>query len=84
MEDKEYIEALEHTLKFICNVYQKNHDKFFEMMVNKENDAYMRLSTVQGSSVRFAIKNISKMPYSDNPNFNINELFEEMKKRSNL
>jgi hypothetical protein len=80
---EEYINSLENLLIFMCQVYQKNHDRFFEMMVTKENDAYLRLSTVQGSYHRFAVKDISKLEFSE-PILGFRNVFEEITAKRNL
>ncbi|MBU7316030.1 hypothetical protein [Paenibacillus oleatilyticus] len=73
----DYVESLENLLIFMCQVYQKNHEKFFNMMFNKENDAYMKLSTVQGSHHRFAIKDLSELNFSE-PVYGFRKVFEEI------
>ncbi|AUM66335.1 hypothetical protein C0R09_18430 [Brevibacillus laterosporus] len=80
ISQEDYIQSLESLLIFMWDVYQTNHDKFFQMMVSKENDAYMKLSTVQGSHHRFAVKDISQLEFQQ-PKLDIRVVFEEMQRR---
>lgn len=83
MNHEEYVSSLENLLIFMCQVYQKNHDRLFEMMVTKENDAYMNLSTVQGSYHRFAVKDISKLEFSE-PVYGFRKVYEGMAAKRNV
>ncbi|GMX64533.1 hypothetical protein Elgi_38020 [Paenibacillus elgii] len=73
----DYVQSLENLLIFMCQVYQKNHDTFFNMMLNKENNAYKKLSTVQGSYHRFAVKDLSELDFSE-PVYGFRKVFEEI------
>ncbi|MFI8714460.1 hypothetical protein [Brevibacillus brevis] len=86
MEDinlEDYTESLENLLIFMCEVYQTNHDNFFQMMVDGESDAYMKLSTMQGSSQRFAVKAISELEFRE-PKLGIRKVFKEMQRRREI
>ncbi|WCK57127.1 hypothetical protein PP175_28470 (plasmid) [Aneurinibacillus sp. Ricciae_BoGa-3] len=82
MNDYEYIEALENALIFMCGWYDDLHEDVFQDYINKVNDKYYKLSTIQGTMNRFALKDIVRIGFNSSPKHGFPQIAEEMKKRS--
>lgn len=89
MSDKEYIAELERIVIFLCDVYTKGADSL-GVQVDKNGKVdekwmgiYMSFPTIQGTSNRFAVRDIGNLREKrlnrEAPTLSFRELYERLK-----
>lgn len=81
MTEKEYVDQLEQLVVFMCGWYQDTYEKVFKDYVDKKNEAYLKLSTIQGFRNRVAVANIAKAENNIKYNFDIEKIEEKIKSK---
>lgn len=89
MDDKEYIEQLEQALIFMCSWYQNIYNETFKDYIEKRNEKYLKLPTIQGFQSIFSVQNIAKIEedifineeVDINYNFNFKDIENKLKSK---
>ncbi len=81
MTEKEYVDQLEQLVVFMCGWYQDTYEKMFKDYVDNKNEAYLKLSTIQGFRNRMAVANIAKAENNIKYNFDIEKIEEKIKSK---
>ena len=88
MNEKEYINQLEQALIFMCSWYQDIYNETFEDYVQKRNEKYLKLPTIQGLQNRFSVENIAKIEENvfrnEDNDINYNFSFEDIENKLKL
>lgn len=61
IEKERYIEELEEALVFMCSWYGSLNEDIFKDYMERVNNKYEKLPTIQGFRNRLAVKNIGKI-----------------------
>lgn len=60
-ETCDYMKWLENMVKLLAGCYQETHDMLLEKAKSKESNLYFEMPTVQGTTLVFAVNDISKL-----------------------
>lgn len=61
IETEKYIDELEQALVFMCSWYNNLNEDIFKDYIEKVNNKYEKLPTIQGFRNRMAVSNIAKI-----------------------
>ena len=83
MTQKEYIEALENSLIFMCQCHEELESEILnKLMERRDDDLWMQWPRIQGSINLLSIAKISKLEYNRIPKFGFKDIYERLQEKA--